>query len=107
VGFDSDFGAGGIPINCGLHFSLSSDLVNWSPQQLVAPTYLGAPSGCRNPAAGGGLAGAFAYGSIIDHDDPSINFESPGRTPYLYYTKFNDNNANRDLVRVPVIITKY
>ena len=64
------------------------------------------PSACQKPGAGG-LAGSFAYGSIIDPDDPSTNFETPGRTPYIYYTRFNDNSENRDLVRVPVLITKY
>lgn len=105
VGLDSDFSASG-PTNCGFHFSLSSDLVNWSPQQLIAPAYVPSPSQCQKPGAGG-LAGSFAYASIIDHDDSSINFEKPGRTPYLYYSRFNDNSESRDVVRVPVIITKY
>ncbi len=106
VGFDSDFDSFGNPTNCGLHLSLSSDLVHWTAQQLIAPSYVPAPSQCEKPGAGG-LAGSFAYGSIIDHDDPSVNFETPGRTPYVYYTRFNDNISDRDLVRVPVIITKY
>ena len=105
VGLDSDFGANG-PTNCGFHFSLSSDMVNWSTQQFIAPAYVPAPSACQKPGAGG-LAGSFAYGSIIDPDDPSTNFETPGRTPYIYYTRFNDNSENRDLVRVPALITKY
>ena len=49
---------------------------------------------------------------IIDHDDTTPNFENTGRTPYLYFTRFNgttisDAGLNRDLVRVPVIITAH
>ena len=106
VGLDSDFAANGTPINCGFHLSLSSDLLNWSAQQLIASAYVPAPSGCQAPGAGG-LAGSFAYASIIDPDDPSLSFETPGRTGYIYYTHFNDNSENRDLVRVPVLITEY
>jgi len=105
VGLDSDY-SGGTPINCGFHFSLSSDLVNWSTQQFIAAAYVPAPNACEAPAAGG-VAGSFAYASIIDPDDSSTNFESPGRTAYIYYTRFNDNTENRDLVRVPVLFTKY
>jgi Bacterial Ig-like domain (group 2) len=91
---------------CGFFFSLSSDLVDWTPEQLVASAYTPSPSNCERPGAGG-TAGSFAYASIIDPDDTSTNFEKPGRTAYMYYTRFNDNTENRDLVRVPVIITKY
>jgi hypothetical protein len=55
----------------------------------------------------GGLAGDAAYGAIVDHDDTTPNFERPGRTPYLYYSRFNDNGADRDLVRVPLIFTQF
>jgi len=103
VGLDSDYGN---PPRCGFYFSLSSDLVNWTQQQFIAPAYVAAGSQCEKPGAGG-LAGVFAYASVIDHDDPSTNLETPGRTPYIYYTRFNDNIENRDLIRVPVIITKY
>jgi hypothetical protein len=40
--------------------------------------------------------------SPTDHLDSSANFERPGRTPYLYYTRVNDNWLDRDVVRVPV-----
>jgi hypothetical protein len=95
-----------LPTQCGYYFSLSSDLVNWSLQQLIAPAFFPAPAACQKPGAGG-IAGGVAYASIIDHDDTTINFETPGRTPYLYYTRFNDNVENRDLVRVPIIITQF
>jgi hypothetical protein len=43
----------------------------------------------------------------VDHEDTTANFERPGRTPYLYYTRFNDLGPNRDIVRAPLIITRY
>jgi hypothetical protein len=102
----SNFWSGSSPTNCGLYFSLSSDLVNWTAQQIIEPAYIPAPTGCQKPGAGG-IAGSVAYGSIIDHNDTSLSFETPGRTPYLYYTRFNDNAENRDLVRVPLLITQH
>jgi hypothetical protein len=106
VGLDSDYSSGSAVENCGFHFALSADLLTWSTQQLIAPAYVPAPSGCQKPGAGG-FAGSYAYASIIDPDDPSTNFETPGRTAYIYYTRFNDNIEDRDLARVPVLITKY
>jgi len=45
---------------------------------------------------------------MIDHGDATVNFEKPGQTPYLYYTRFNaGNSSDRDLVRVPITITKH
>ena len=46
------------------------------------------------------------YTAIIDHADSTPNFERPGRTPYLYYTRFNEGGGlDRDLVRVPLKFT--
>lgn len=103
MGLDSDPPAG---TNCGFHFALSSDLVHWAQQQFIAPAYVPAPSQCQKPGSGG-LAGSNAYASIIDPDDPSDNFETPGRTGYIYFTRINDNSEDRDLVRIPVMFTKY
>jgi hypothetical protein len=78
----------------GAYFSLSTDFVNW--------TAMG-PMGLPEPHP-------VAYATIIDHDDSTPNFENSGRTPYLYFTRFNGTTIsaaglNRDLIRVPVIIT--
>ena len=44
--------------------------------------------------------------SIVDHADSTTNFERPGRTPYLYYTRHNGGYwLDRDLVRVPLTFT--
>jgi len=80
--------------------------VNWATQQIIEPVYIPSPSGCQKPGSVG-IAGSVAYGSIIDHGDATLSFENPGRTPYLYYTRFNDNAENRDLVRVPLLFTQY
>lgn len=105
LALDSDNSANG-PVNCGFHFALSTDLVHWTQQQFIAPAYVPEPPQCEQPGSGG-WAGSNAYASIIDPDDPSPSFETPGRTGYIYYTRFNDNSENRDLVRAPVLITKY
>jgi hypothetical protein len=86
---------------CRLFYSLSSDLINWSPMRLFRFVPLPWSADCY--PQGGYIFNA--YPSIIDHDDATVNFEKPGQSPYLYYTRFNDTAYNRDLVRVPVTIT--
>jgi len=87
------------PFVCGLAYSLSSDLVTWAPLRMIREETLPFFAPCSAPT------GATAYPSIIDHSDTTVNFERPGRTPYLYFTRFNDLALNRDLVRVPLTIT--
>jgi len=88
---------------CGVYLSLSFDLIHWSHIQLITK----ALSWCETDPTIPGLIEtvSIGYPSIIDHTDPSTNFERPGRTPYLYYTRFNDGGLDRDLVRVPVRFT--
>jgi hypothetical protein len=97
---------------CGVFFSLSADLFHWSAQQLIAevrddgwcPFDLQKP-GLLEPVN-------VMYFTLIDHADTTVNFERPGRTPYLYYVRFNrDVNdpaywLDRDLVRVPLAFTR-
>jgi hypothetical protein len=88
---------------CGIFFSLSLDLIHWSHTQLIAETIVWCD---RDPQAPGLLEPrAIGYPSIIDHDDRTTNFERPGRTPYLYYTRYNEYWLDRDLVRVPLTFT--
>jgi len=56
---------------------------------------------------------ATSYPTIIDHADTTVNFERAGRTPYLYYVRFNRGTQSdslywldRDLVRVPLTFTR-
>ncbi|MGB5312386.1 MAG: hypothetical protein WBN38_09965 [Polyangiales bacterium] len=85
---------------CGFVFSTSLDLIHWSDLQLITPARIGCDTDDTTP---GQLEPVqVAYPSIIDHLDSSANFERPGRTPYLYYTRVNDDWLDRDVVRVPV-----
>jgi hypothetical protein len=101
----SDVAAG---IGCGTVFVTSSDLIHWSAGAWLRAEYSPFPgtggAACAPPAA----VSANGYSSIIDHADTTTNFEKSGQTPYLYYTRFNPTGGglNRDLVRVPLVITK-
>ena len=80
---------------CGVYFSLSKDLVTWSPASLILRTKLPYP-----PCNPDGLPdGSILYPSLIDHGDTSPNFEFTGRTPYLYFVRWN-SGLDRDLLRV-------
>lgn len=75
----------------GVFFQESKDLLNWSSPVQIA--------GLDNP-------NIYAYPSLLDPTDPSRNFETPGQHPYLYLTRLNDGNLNRDLVRFPLEFLK-
>jgi hypothetical protein len=91
---------------CGIYFSLSSDLVHWSAEQLLAET--NAFDDCSLTPTDPSVLETKRqmYSSIIDHEDTTINFERTGRNAYLYYTRFNDGGLDRDLVRVPITFTR-
>ncbi len=78
----------------GFFYSLSDDLINWSYPRLILQT-------TSTWAAGGSN-----YASIVDHNDVTRNFEQPGQTCFMYYTKWNSGTYDRDLVRVPVTFNK-
>jgi hypothetical protein len=88
---------------CGVGYLLSSDLINWTRMRLVRTEYISFSPSCWSPSG----ATATVYASIIDHGDTTVSFERSGQTPYLYYTRFNDHDLNRDLVRVPMTITAH
>jgi hypothetical protein len=87
----------------GIYFSVSRDLVHWSMRRLIKEAELIWTYRCgdRKP---------LLYPSLIDPSSNSRNFETTGRTPYLYYTRFNPESCqiglNRDLVRVPIEFSK-
>jgi hypothetical protein len=89
----------------GFFYTLSSDLINWTPERFVRAAYI--PWCCFDWSRTDAIAAV--YPSIIDHEDSTPNFERPGRTPYLYYTRPNDypgrRDLDRDLVRIPMTIT--
>ncbi len=91
--------------NCGLFYSLSDDLINWSQATHI--------SGYNNPNYTNCVSGApsIAYASYIDHDqlnDPTDpNFEKSDATGYIYFVQFNNGwGLDRDLVRRSVTWTK-
>jgi hypothetical protein len=87
---------------CGFTFSTSVDLIHWSEVQILTPARIGCDTDDTTP---GQLEPVrVQYPSIIDHGDSSTNFERPGRTPYLYYTRHH-GGLHRDLVRVPLTFT--
>jgi hypothetical protein len=90
---------------CGVYGSTSSDLVHWGELQFLIRAHW--HSCTLDPNTPGNLEPvSIGYSSIIDHADSTTNFERPGRTPYLYYTRFNDGwGLDRDLVRVPLTFT--
>jgi len=89
---------------CGFTFSTSVDLIHWSEVQILTPARIGCDTDDTTP---GQLEPVrVQYPSIIDHADSTTNFERPGRTPYLYYTRHNGGYwLDRDLVRVPLTFT--
>ena len=90
----------GSPPVCGAGYALSSDLTHWTDFKIMRTAYFSfAP--CQPPS--GSLENG--YFSIIDHSDTTANFERAAQRPFLYYTRFNDTDLNRDLVRVSVVIT--
>jgi hypothetical protein len=87
---------------CSFVFQLSSDLLHWSAPQLITEP---GDAGFCPPDSQGSTYPAM-YPTLIDHADTTINFERPGRTPHLYYARFNDSWKDRDLVRVPLTFTR-
>jgi hypothetical protein len=85
----------------GVYFSTSEDLIHWSSRKLVlrAPTLHSYRCGGDSP---------IAYPSVIDPAARGRNFETSGRRPFLYFTKFRYRNCrktpNRDLMRVRLSI---
>lgn len=87
----------------GFYYSTSDDLIDWTPRQLIRETVLTNQYQCGDP-------NPVAYPSLLDPDSPSRNFETTGRRPWLYFTRFHykrcRNILNRDLVRVRVRFSK-
>ena len=84
----------------GFIYSLSDDLIHWSPKVSLYP----GPINSAGEIETGWTAGGILYPEIIDPSDTTRNFENPGQDPYLYFTKWNQasSSLDRDLVRVQV-----
>lgn len=87
----------------GFYYSLSSDLINWTPRKLLmrGPVPWTHQCGEEDPVLNP---------SLIDRNSNSANFETIGQRPYLYFTRYNYEynpdecymSLDRDLVRVPI-----
>jgi hypothetical protein len=87
----------------GFYYSLSNDLIHWSMRKLVREVELPGTYRC-------GDADPVLYPSVLDPTSKSRNFETSGRRPYLYFTRFHYSACrqgyDRDLVRVPIEFSK-
>jgi hypothetical protein len=87
----------------GFYYSTSKDLINWSKRKLLREVE--APwtfeCGDRAPATNP---------SLLDPASGSRNFETTGRRPWLYFTRFHYQDCqetfDRDLARVRVELSK-
>jgi len=83
----------------GIYYSLSDDLIHWTPRQLImeAETPWSYQCGDPNP---------ILYPAVLDPKSTSRNFETTGKQVYLYFTRFNyascEESSDRDLVRIPI-----
>jgi hypothetical protein len=78
----------------GFYYSVSDDLINWSSPILI-----------RETTEGWGVGGEW-YPTLIDHNDTTRNFEEIGQEAYLYFTRWNSGNYDRDLLRIPIRFNK-
>jgi len=82
----------------GVLYSTSSDLIHWDQRQLLFEAKL---PWTWQP----GDDPYLLYATLLDPNSPSQDFETSGKTGYVYFTRFNRPQAeplDRDLVRVPV-----
>ncbi len=84
----------------GFYFSLSDDLIQWTPKRLI----MSAPQGFTT----GGKTPYFAYPSLVDPANPSVNFDVTGQSPYMYFSRFNSVSPllDIDLLRVRIEFNK-
>jgi hypothetical protein len=86
-------------VTWGFYYSTSEDLIEWKPRRLIREAVLTSSFRCGDPNPVG-------YPSLLDSSSRSSNFETTGRSPWLYFTRFHyedcRNELNRDLVRIRV-----
>jgi hypothetical protein len=87
----------------GFYYTTSNDLLHWSERKLIFEAVLPwTYKGC-------GDDDPVQYPSLLDPNSTSRNFETTGRTMYLYFVRDHYNqycyqSLDRDLVRVPVAL---
>jgi hypothetical protein len=87
----------------GIYYSLSDDLIHWTPRRLIMEGESRNTYRCGDPDP-------IAYPSALDPDSSSRNFETTGKRAYLFFTRYNyescQETLDRDLVRVPIEFSK-
>lgn len=81
----------------GFYYSFSNDLIHWTHRKLLLEITL--PWTAKN-----NTDVMYLYPSLLDPQSDSRNFETTGKTAYLYYTRqnFGQGSLDRDLIRVAV-----
>ncbi|MCJ7435222.1 MAG: hypothetical protein MUO77_17210 [Anaerolineales bacterium] len=81
----------------GVFYSFSDDLIHWTHRKLLREMIL--PWTAKN-----NTDVMYLYFSLLDPASESRNFETTGKTAYLYYTRqnFGQGSLDRDLIRVAV-----
>jgi hypothetical protein len=83
----------------GFYFSLSDDLVHWTPRQLIMRVETGDSWQCGDPDP-------YAYPSLIDPSSTDRNFATMDQTTFLYMIGNRRENCmhtnKRDVWRVPI-----
>lgn len=84
----------------GFYYALSEDLISWTMRTPLLEA--------RLPWRANGRETVYLYPTLIDHDSDSVNFETTGATAHLYFTRLNfgSGDLDRDLIRMPVRITR-
>jgi len=89
---------------CGVFFPAVRESVRLEPPQLIVQTK---DDRCEfDPQKPGLLEPSLSCTRTGRSRGPEREFRAPGRTPYLYYVRFNDGGLDRDLVRVPLTFTR-
>jgi hypothetical protein len=87
----------------GIYYSLSDNLIKWTVPKLIKDVELVFTYQC-------GDEDPIAHPSLLDPASPSRNFDTVGKTPFLYYTlvRYADctQTLDRDLLRVRVAFSK-
>lgn len=90
----------GRPDDRGIYYSTSTDLIEWSPRRRLmdAPVPGDITLADTMPFS--------AYPTLVDHDSPSLNYDTIDDEFFLYTTRFNagTSSLDRDLLRIPVEI---
>ncbi|AJE22088.1 hypothetical protein [Azotobacter chroococcum] len=89
--------------NEGIYYSTSNNLIDWSKREKIISLH--------SPYGRNGCGKFFYYPSAIDENSRSEIFDMVGKKFYIYLTRFNFDDCNRnhrkrDLVRFPVHITQ-